>query len=177
MTAKEVANFDEGVKLDRRGYVAPNGRRIYATLVLSGMLKRTLHEPARCLPDAGWIITGTDETTIRLENGREIQAGVMNVFCDVLDGGRLVRRSGLNIYWYEGAQGVSTPSYMMSNFISYRDAIFRNLNHRWGQVSFFLQMPDRRPEEITSPLDDMMALDDLRNFVAKAAPSFLTFVR
>ena len=100
----------------------------------------------------------------------------MHVFKDVVDNGQMLRHRGLNLYWYEGAAGVSTPSYMESNYLSYRDAIFRNLNHRWGQAAFFLH----RVEPVTeaqNPMAEVIAVEELKDFVAKCAPKFLEPVK
>ena len=172
MTAKERDNFEPGVQLERRFYANPQGINIAATLVLSGEVKKTLHDPRRCLPDAGWILTDSEVVTIRLENGRELQASVMHVFEDTSDNGRPIRHRGQLLYWYEGAAGVSTPSYMGSNYLSYRDAIFRNLNHRWGQVAFFLHRVEP-VSDMVNPMMEVIALEELKNFVSKCAPEFL----
>ncbi len=172
-TAKERQNFDEGVQLVRRNYGKPGAHQILATLVLSGQLKKTLHEPTRCLPDAGWIISSTDEISVPLDNGRIIDVAIMYVFRDYeKTPGVTVRFKGINLYWYEGAEGVSTPSYMASNYYSYRDAIFRNLNHRWGQAAFFMPVSEREVG-VDEPLESMIALEELKAFVATIAPKFL----
>ena len=173
MTSKEQNNFDPTVKLDRRYYAAPNGRQIMATLVLAGEKKKTLHPPTICLPDAGWIITDLSEMPLLMDDGRTIEVSLMRVFRDYEPvPGQRERITGLNIYWYEGTKGASTPSFFMTDIITYWDAIFLNRNHRWGQASFFLPMHESENEK-RNPMDELMALEDLKEFVAKAAPQFL----
>lgn len=142
MSGKERRVFDPGVQLVRRQYFSPEGRSIQATLVLSGTVKKTLHTPDVCLPDAGWNISGTELVPVTLADGRQITASLMRIFREVpTEDGRMIRLRALHLYWYHGSHGTSTPSYDMHNFISYRDAIFRNLNHRWSQVSFYTMVP------------------------------------
>lgn len=142
MDDKERRVFDPGVELVRRRYFSPEGRSILATLVLSGPVKKTLHTPEVCLPDAGWNIAATEKVPVTLADGRMIEASLMHIFREVqAPSGEMVRLRALNLYWYHGSHGVSTPSYDMHNFISYRDAIFRNLSHRWSQVSFYTPLP------------------------------------
>lgn len=173
MSPKERNVFDPGVKLDRRLYLGATGNQILGTVVLAGEAKKSLHTPDVCLPDAGWIKIDSMEMPVLLDDGRQIDVTVMRVFRDVLDaGGKPFKVSAINIYWYIGSEGVSTPSYFMSNFITYRDAIFRNLNHRWGQASFFIAMRDN-PDARIQGFEELKALDELRDFVAKAAPEFL----
>lgn len=174
MTAKETANFDDSVQLVRRLYTSTEGRQILGTLVMSGVMKRTLHTPERCLPDQGWIITSLQEIPLLLEDGRSLEVSFMRIFRDVeVAPGQRIRLKGLNLYWYQGSQDVSTPSYFGSNYLSYRDAIFRNLNHRWGQVSFFMPLP---PREIgrENPMEEIMAMEELKSFVGKVAAEIIT---
>jgi exosortase len=141
-TAKERGSFEPGVELNRRLYFTPSGRTINATVVLSGLVKKTLHTPDKCLPDSGWHIARRDVVPVALADGRKIDASLMHIFYDRhLPDGRIVRLRALHLYWYHGSHGVSTPDYDMHNVITYRDAIFRQLNHRWCQVSFYTMLP------------------------------------
>lgn len=173
MTAKEIANFDDSVQLARRLYTSTEGHQILGTLVLSGIVKRTLHTPERCLPDQGWVIAGLQEIPISLGNGQMMNVSLMRVFRDVeVSPGRRFRLKGLNLYWYQGSRNVSTPSFFGSNFLSYRDAIFRNLNHRWGQVSFFMPLPPREIG-VENPIEEVMAMDELKVFAESLIPQIL----
>ena len=174
MSGKERALFDETVKLNRRVYLTPEGRQVLATVVLSGELKKTLHQPERCLPDQGWIISSKQVMPVRLEDGREFSATVMSIFRDVIkEDGTRVRVRALNMYWYQGSHGYSTPSYDTSSFVSYRDAIFRNLNHRWGQASFFMQVSERPIGEPEDPLQELTAMQSMASFVGEVAGEIL----
>jgi exosortase len=173
MTSKERSNFDETVQLERRIYASPQGRQIMGTVVLAGSQKKTLHPPEVCLPDAGWVIIDSTQIPLLLDNGRTIEVSLMRIFRDLEDSpGHRVRIKGLNIYWYEGAHGTSTPSLYVTDVISYRDAILRNLNHRWGMASFFLPMIQSEPGK-GNVMDELIAMEELRKFVAKVAPQFL----
>jgi hypothetical protein len=67
---------------------------------------------------------------------------------------------------------VTTPDYDMHNFISYRDAIFRDLNHRWCQVSFYTMLP---PEVsgMEGMVGEMEAQEELIEFAGKASGAFV----
>ncbi|CAN5910595.1 hypothetical protein BH11VER1_BH11VER1_13250 [soil metagenome] len=173
MTAKEMANFDDSVQLARRLYTSSQGHQILGTLVLSGVMKRTLHTPERCLPDQGWIIADLQEIPLSLGQGGSMNVSLMRIFRDVeISPGRRIRFKGLNLYWYQGSKNVSTPSYLGSNYLSYQDAIFRNINHRWGQVSFFMPLP---PREIgtDNPMEEVMAMEELKTFTESLLPEIL----
>lgn len=173
MTAKEASIFEPGVTLDRRVYGSADGRQILGTLVMSGPAKKSLHQPDICLPNQGWIIASSQEVPIPTGLGQYKKVTLMRVFRDHEPSpGLRVRSWGLNIFWYQGSDGVSTPSYLMSNFISYRDAILFNLNHRWGMASYFMRLPDKELGVVdTNPLAELQAVDALMQFVSASLPS------
>ncbi|WP_075088727.1 hypothetical protein [Verrucomicrobium spinosum] len=110
-----------------------------------------------------------------MKDGRFKKVTLMRVFRDQETApGVRVRSWGLNIFWYEGSSGVSTPSYLMSNFISYRDAILFNLNHRWGMASYFMRLPDKELGVVdTDPLGELQAIDALMQFVSASLPAIV----
>ena len=174
MTSKERSLFDETVRLDRRMYLTQDGRQVLVTVVLSGRLKKTLHQPERCLPDAGWIISSQQVVPLHLKDGRELQATVLSLFRDVQkEDGTHARVRAVNLYWYQGSQGYSTSSYDMSSFVSYRDAILRNLNHRWGQASFFMRVSENEVGGLENPLEELSAIQSLSSFAAETAVDIL----
>lgn len=171
MSFKERGVFEPGVELVRRHYLTP-GNGINATIVLSGLVKKTLHTPDKCLPDSGWNIARQEVVPVVLTDGRKIEATLMHIFYDKqLEDGRVVRTRALHLYWYHGSHGVSTPDYDAHNFISYRDAIFRNLNHRWCQVSFYTLLPP------TTGMDGMQqemdAAKELIHFVGQVSDTIV----
>ncbi|MEZ5299065.1 MAG: hypothetical protein R3F11_00075 [Verrucomicrobiales bacterium] len=44
--------------------------------------------------------------------------------------GQRIRYRAVNLFWYQGADHISTPSYYMHVFLGMRDNLFRNINHR-----------------------------------------------
>ena len=173
MFAEEKKLFDEGVSLRRRSYLLSANRGFMVTLVLGGPVKKSLHEPSVCLPDQGWQIADTEVVTLDADDGRKIGATIMHVFKDrVTSDGRRVRLRSLNLYWYQGSHGVSTPSFNMSYARTYIDAIFRNLNHRWGQVAIWMPVSERLIG-FDDPLEEEIARTDLMEFAGKLAPHVL----
>ncbi|MEZ0386032.1 MAG: hypothetical protein ACAI34_03120, partial [Verrucomicrobium sp.] len=146
------------------------------TLVMSGEAKKSLHQPDICLPNQGWIIASSQELPLTLGNGQSKKVTMMRVFRDHEPApGKRIRSWGLNVYWYEGSKGVSTPNYLMSNFISYRDAILFNLNHRWGMASYFMLLPDKELGVVdTNPFAEVQSMDALMQFVSESLPSILS---
>ncbi len=173
MDSKEKRLFDEGVKLERARYENANSHAITATLVMSGPVKKSLHEPTLCLPNQGWTIAETEVIAFKLPDGRTQHATLMHIFLDQEAApGRRVRIQALDVYWYQGSHGVSTAGYNMSYTRSYLDAIFRNLNHRWGQVAFYMPY-SQHPVGVDNPLDEVVAKEQMIRFLEKLTPQIL----
>lgn len=173
MSSKEKILFDEGVALRRRLYMDPSDRRILATLVMSGPVKKSLHEPTVCLPDQGWTIHDYEQVSFDTGGGRQQRAMLMRIFRDrVGENGARVRQRALNLYWYQGSRGVSTPSYNMSYARTYLDSILRNLNHRWGQAAFWMPVSER-PVGLEDPVEDEIAKEVLLEFLGQLTPKIL----
>lgn len=169
MSAQERAVFEEGVELVRRRYVNLQDQAILGTLVMSGPITQSLHRPEVCLPGQGWQIAEQRRVTIRPPDAEPFEATMLRLFREVeAPDGRRLRVRGYNIYWYTG-YGVSTADYQQHIVITHRDAIFRNLRHRWGMSSFFLEMPPTLDEE-PNPMQDVAATSLLTDFVGRIAP-------
>lgn len=172
MTAQETNGLTEGVKIERKLYISQD-RQMLATIVLSGPARRALHRPDICLPGQGWSIAGKVEVPVHLSDGREITVMMMRVFRDTLnESGRLVRLRGLNLFWYQGYGEVRTPDYYQHVFLTYFDSVFRNLNHRWALMSFF--MPYSESELGTNdPIAEATAMQALRDMIGQVTPMVL----
>lgn len=173
MSYKERMNFDPEVVLKRMVYESPGNRPVIATLVVSGPVKRTLHPPEVCLPNQGWLIAGTDEVQVPLKDGKVIHAAIMRIFRDhEIAPGKRVRFKAMNLFWYHGSNGYSTPGYHLSHFINYRDALLFNFNHRWSQAAFFMPVSEA-PIGGENPFEDIVAAQQLIDFAKDAASSFV----
>lgn len=173
MTAKEQTLLDPGVRLTRLLYGSAAGRQIMATVILSGFEKRSLHRPEVCLPNQGWTIVDRAQMPLRLEDGREITVMMMRLFRDSEpQPGVRIRTRALNFYWYIGSDGTWCPDHYEHVFLSYFDAVFRNIQHRWAMASFYVPVSDR-PVGAEDPLAELNAMEDARQFIEKLAPKFM----
>jgi exosortase len=142
MTQREREGLLSDVSISRRQYQAEDGAGFMATIVLSGQLRRSLHRPEVCLPGQGWIISKKEEIPLRLTDGREVKATLLNLFRDgQMADGSTQRIRAMNIFYFVGGRGVSTADYYDHVYTSYFDAVFKNYNHRWALVSFFTVLP------------------------------------
>lgn len=174
MTQQERDGLAADITLSRNGYLGPEGQQWIATIVLSGETRRGLHRPDVCLPGQGWAIMDRQEIPIHLPNGQQMSAMMLRVYRDAVEPGtgQLVRQRGINLFWYQGYGGVSTPNYYKHVFDTYFDSIFKRLNHRWALVSFFTQLPETRTDSFDG-MTEAKALLDLQNFIGEVAPTIL----
>jgi exosortase len=172
MTPKEKNLLDEGVKLMRTLYISPS-RQIIATVILSGFEKRSLHRPEVCLPNQGWTVTERMPVSLHLEDGRDIDIMMMRIFRDVEpQPGVRIRTRAINFYWYIGSDGTTCADHYEHVFLSYFDAVFRNIQHRWAMASIFVPLPEQRVGQ-EDPFLELGAVEDARTFIAKLAPAFM----
>ena len=173
MTQRERGGLAADITLSRYQYLSSDRSPVLATIVLSGESRRGLHRPDVCLPGQGWGITDRLPVVVPLPDDPGHEAMMLRVFRDVpRDDGTIVRVRGINLFWYEGYGGVRTADYYTHVFLTYLDSVFKNLNHRWALVSFFIQLPESGPSE-TNGLDEARALEELRDFTGQFAPQIL----
>ncbi|TDU80921.1 exosortase [Prosthecobacter fusiformis] len=172
MLAKERQVLNEGVQIGRRFYFTKE-RAVLASVVLSGAEKRSLHEPQVCLPGQGWVISG--QSFIEIDGGlsRPVQATLLRMHRDVQSAtGQVVRTRALNVYWYQGSEGVTAPSYDAHVVTSYKDALIRGRDHRWALLSFFAPMQDT-PMAQMDPFAELNVLEDMKTFIREFVPPLI----
>lgn len=173
MTAVERNILDKGVDLARCQYLSTDQHMMLATVIQSGMGGRTLHRPEVCLPGQGWNITERLKIPVKLDNGRTVQATLLRMHRDYEPSpGTRKRMRALNLYWYIGSDGTTSDDYYDHIRISYIDAVFHNLAHRWAMASFFVPMPETEVRA-NDPMEEVGALGELRDFAGGVAPKFM----
>lgn len=172
MTSREKNILPEGVRIERRFYTKSD-RAILATMVLSGAEKRSLHSPDSCLPAQGWKVSSQSLITLPLAD-QEITVTLMNMYQDIQDKeGRRARIRALNLFWYLGSDGTTCAGYHEHVRKTYSDAFFKNLNHRWTLLTFFVPLPDSTTG-IDDPYAELTALKDTEAFIQMLVPKLLT---
>ncbi len=169
MTSQEREILHDDVQIQRMFYTSQQ-RAILATIVLSGSTKRSLHPPEICLPGQGWIISSRNVIPIPLEGGQTIEATVISLFREhEVEPGKRVRTRALNIFWYQGDNNVTCATYDGHVARSYVDAVFRNVNHRWALLSFFVPLLDQ-PSGVPDPFSELTAIEESKDFIRKLMP-------
>lgn len=174
MTMQEKSILAEGVKIVRNAYLGPGGRQITVTLITSGQGKRELHRPEVCLPGQGWNMAESTPVELKLSDGRTLTATLLRLFSDrEISPGVPSRMRAVNLYWYVGSDGTTSPDYYDHIRISYLDAIFKTINHRWSMVSIFSPITDSQSAD-GNPFAEIGAIEEVKNFVQELAPHFMT---
>ncbi|MBB5040127.1 exosortase/archaeosortase family protein [Prosthecobacter dejongeii] len=172
MMAVERQNLNEGVQIGRRFYFTRE-RAVLASVVLSGPVKRSLHEPQICLPGQGWVISGKSFIEFDCGLPQPVQATLLTMHRDVQNAaGAVVRTKALNVYWYQGSQGRTASSYDEHVGYSYADALLRNIDHRWALLSFFAPLKDQALGSM-DPYAELNALEDMKVFMREFVPPLL----
>jgi hypothetical protein len=86
--------------------------------------------------------------------------------------GKPMRMKALNVFFYAGSEGVTTPDYYDHVLLSYLHALTRNLNHRWALVSFYMPYSEAELGK-ADPMAELGAMEDLRQFASEAAMEIL----
>jgi exosortase len=172
MSTLERQILHEDVTIGRRFYTTPE-RAILASVVMSGVIKRSLHEPQVCLPGQGWIIDAKQLVEIDAGLEQPVQATLLSMHRDAQTAEGGVRRTrALNVYWYFGSDGTTAASYNRHVTLSYLDSVLRNLHHRWALVSFFAPLRDQAigQEDLFA---EVTALEEVKIFIRSLVPELV----
>lgn len=114
----------------------------HAALVIAGNDSRSIHRPEVCLDGQGWTITSSQVREVKLLSGDVLRVRDLAIEREVLlDNGAKLPLRAHYVYWFTGAD-VTTPSNLERQFISLRDSVLRNVNHRWAYPSVMARVTD-----------------------------------
>ena len=103
-----------------------------ASIILSGSERRSIHRPEVCLTGQGWSLIEAKTIPVAMAQGEEMLVRDLLIEKPVTLGNgerRAVRAH--YVYWFVGSD-VTTPSNWTRMWLSTRDSILRNVNHRWA---------------------------------------------
>ncbi len=169
MTSREQSILAEDVRIERRLYTTTE-RAILATAVLSGAEKRSLHSPDDCLPAQGWMISSETHLSLDLGEAQDVTATLLSMYRDIVDkNGQRQRIRGLNIFWYVGSDGTTCAGYQEHVMKTYADAFFKNINHRWTLLTFFVPLKVSFGG-LEDPFAELAALEETKLFIRELLP-------
>lgn len=115
---------------------------IRCTIVLSGAERRSIHRPEVCLVGQGWSLMDSRVIPLELDEGRTISVKDLYIEKPVTlkSGERRMLRAHY-VYWFVGAD-VTTPYHTERIWLTIRDNLARNVNHRWAYPSLMALVTD-----------------------------------
>ena len=135
MTLSEKEILPADTVLLRKEYTSPSGRRVYATIVLSGKERVSIHRPQVCLVGQGNEITHSEEISVPLEGRNPLDVMTLELLRRVRNAeGTQFEASSYYAYWFVG-KGRETASHTQRMIWMATDRIFHNVAHRWAYIS------------------------------------------
>lgn len=147
--------------------------RAEVSLVLAGAERRSIHRPEVCLTGQGWTLLDSRVLPVEIAPGRELRVRDLLIEKTVhLTDGRPKRVRAHYLYWFIGTD-VTTPSHFERVWLTARDSVLRNVNHRWAYASVQAMVTEEwSPEDSGQRVRDSaqtleMMLDLVRGLVPR----------
>ncbi|HEY8241641.1 MAG TPA: exosortase-associated EpsI family protein [Kiritimatiellia bacterium] len=163
MTLDEKSLLPADTVLLRKMYKDAGHRTIFATIVLSGSERASIHRPQICLEGQGNAIVGDTVVPVPIAGRDPLDIMVL----DVMENRRLADGTHASAasyfaYWFVGKDR-ETPYHMQRMFWMASDRIFRNVSHRWAYIS----VSGARQE------DSDAYRDEIKGFVSELFPQMV----
>ena len=142
----------------RREYIREGSQPIQATLVFSGIERRSIHRPQVCLVSQGNRITNEYSYDVKTGPDTTLQIKILELqqFYSEEDGSKTVVYS-IYAYWLFNPER-ETNSHLKRFLHMAIDNSFRNYRPRWGYVSISLLRDPRKPDAWKEQLNEFVPL-------------------
>jgi exosortase len=151
----------------RKLYGDGKDHKVFFSIVLSGLQQYSIHPPQVCLVAQGWTITGEQNVPIHLNSGHTLVVRNLAIARQASDGhGGQYPLHAYYMYWYVTATG-TTPSHAMRDWMSSRDRILHNIDHRWA---YMIAMSPVTAGLVSGGLDDAQTTNMLTDFIRQIIP-------
>jgi hypothetical protein len=162
----ELGYFPPDTSYARRCYQnSTNYFPIYATVILMGADRTSIHKPDYCLPGQGWSIN--EKTVVNLP-----LAGVQNYQLPVAKWvvsnayqtpeGQKQQVNGIYVFWFV-ADGEQTPDNYQRMWWLGRDLLRTGVLQRWAYISYFA---------VCAPGQEDAAFERLKNLIVHSVPEY-----
>lgn len=104
-------------------------------IVLSGESRASIHPPEVCLDGQGWTLLKSEIRAVVMEDGKVLE--VNDLWLErpvVLKSGEMRSLQAHYMYWFVG-RDVTASTTAERRWLSVKDNLLRNVNHRWAYVS------------------------------------------
>lgn len=119
----------------KKRYTSPGGDILFASIVMSGSERSSIHRPQLCLVGQGNEIIKSTVVPVAIAGRSELDVMVLDMLrrWRGADGGQKLYNS-YYAYWFVG-KGRETPSNLQRMIWMATDRIFHNTSHRWAYIS------------------------------------------
>jgi hypothetical protein len=148
-----------------RCYFEKNGAWIYATVVLMGADRTSIHKPDYCLPGQGWVIKDRSVVNIPVAGAQNYELPVSKwVIANSFQtpDGQKQAVGGLYVFWLV-ADGEETPDNYQRMWWLARDLLRTGVLQRWAYVSYFT---------VCAPGQEDAAFERVKSLIAHSVPEY-----
>ena len=138
---------------------------IYATVILMGADRTSIHKPDYCLPGQGWTINEKTVVNIPVAGPQSYQLPVAKWIISnsfQTPDGRSQRVSGLYVFWLV-ADGEETPDNYQRMWWMGRDLFRTGVLQRWAYVSYYT---------LCVPGQEDATFERVKNLIAHSVPEY-----
>ena len=135
MTKVERDLLPKDTLILKKRYTSPSGETLFASIVMSGAERSSIHRPQLCLVGQGNEIVKSTVVPVPLAGREDLSVMVLDMLRKWRgpDGQQKLYPS-YYAYWFVG-KGRETPSHVQRMIWMATDRIFRNVSHRWAYIS------------------------------------------
>jgi len=121
----------EGVK---GRYESADGRKVFASIILSGRERASIHRPERCLTGQGGEISGSEIISVPIAGRDPLKVKILKLSHGSPSAGSKSMYGSYYAYWFVGS-GRETPEHWQRMIWMASDRIFLNRAHRWAYIA------------------------------------------
>lgn len=135
MSYAEKAMLPADTLILKKQYTNPSGRVLFATMVLSGKERVSIHRPQVCLIGQGNVIMRSSVLDVPFSDRPPLKVMVLDTIRPMQGpDGKPIRATTFFAYWFVGKDR-ETPYHVQRMIWMAADRIFRNISHRWAYLA------------------------------------------
>jgi hypothetical protein len=149
-----------------RNYTLSDGSPgIYATIILMGADRTSIHRPEYCLLGQGWNPDKKTEVRVPIERPRHYELPVMRWDISTTvktPDGRKQELHGIYLFWFVADNEQTTGNVQLQCYLV-RDLLLKGVLQRWAYVSFF---------SACAPGQEEATFERMKQLIAASVPEF-----
>jgi hypothetical protein len=134
MSWEECEALPKDTQFVKSRYTNGAGDQLFASIVLTGRERESIHRPERCLVGQGYTIMDRYVLDVPIEDGRRVGVTVIRTHKMLRAPDREIPYHGYYAYWFVG-QNRETPSHYWRMFWLAWDRVVHSVAHKWAYIS------------------------------------------